>query len=283
MSTILNNAVRLAALNLAIFPVRPNAKLPAINGWQTAATADPDEAERLIRRFPGCNLGVATGEASGVFVLDVDNKGADGFAALAGLQAMHGELSPTWRDRTPSGGEHWWFEYPTGLDIGNRAGFLPGLDIRGNGGLVVVPPSTTGAGAYEWIVAPWDQPIAEPPGWLIELACTPAALAVGRPRTVRPAVSGGVSAAAVVAELIRQAERVEHASHGTRNDTLFKAAADLGELVGAGVLRRGYADVALEVAAELCGLVQDDGLDGVQATIDSGLKRGMAKPREIAP
>ncbi len=81
----------------------------------------------------------------------------------------------------------------------------------------------------------------------------------------------------MAAELARQAGRVAAAPPGARNDTLFKATAELAPLVEAGILRRGFADAALECAAEECGLVRDDGLASVHATIDSGLRRIPAK------
>jgi len=283
LTDLLADALALAELGLLVFPVRTGAKSPALAGWQERASSAPDVVERLFGQYPGCNLGVATGERSGAFVLDVDTKSADGWLSLFELEAKGCELPPTACTETPSGGAHYWFRWVSGLAIRNRAGFLPGLDIRGEGGLVVAPPSVTDVGVYGWRVAPWDQAIADAPDWLIDLALAPVASGRGWPRVGLPPSSSRASAETVTDEFSRQVDRVESAAPGTRNVTLFQAAADLGELVGAVVLRRGYVDVALEIAAEQCGLVGDDGLDSVRATIDSGLKRGMANPRGFAP
>jgi hypothetical protein len=74
------------------------------------------------------------GELSGCFALDIDNKtDRNGFASLAALEAKHGPLpTNTYRSRTPSGGEHRFFDYPKGTWIPNRSNDIgPGLDTRG--------------------------------------------------------------------------------------------------------------------------------------------------------
>lgn len=281
MTDTLAAALKLAPFGLHVFPVHPGAKSPALAGWQQRATSDPAEVERLIGQHAGCNLGVATGERSGVFVLDIDTKGADGPCSLIELELFEGPLPPTWRTDTASGGWHLWFRWRQDRPVGNRAAFRPGLDLRGEGGLVVVPPSSTAAGAYRWGVAPWEQPLADAPDWLLDVLLNSAATVGGRSARVISAASPSALVGSVLGEVRQQAERVCHALPGTRNDTLFKAGAVLGQLVGAGLLRRGYADAALELAAEDCGLVRDDGLEAVRLTINSGLKRGTTQPRLI--
>jgi hypothetical protein len=70
----------------------------------------------------------------------------------------------TARARTGGGGVHIFFRYPRETDIRNSVGLLgPGLDVRGEGGYVVVTPSRT-QGSYEWVDKP---PLAEAT-WLIE-------------------------------------------------------------------------------------------------------------------
>lgn len=283
MTAPLAEALKLAEHGLRVLPIPAGQKAPDLKGWPERATCDPASIERLFAEHSGTNLGVATGGLSGVFVLDVDKKAADGWASLLELQIVNDDLPPTWRDETPSGGAHFWFRAPQGLTIRNPVGFRPGLDIRGERGLVVVPPSVLSAGSYRWKVAPWDRPLSEAPGWLLDLVTGPRLTQPTGAREGRPAGFTDDHAPDPGPELVFHAERVEAAAIGARNDTLFKAAAALGELVGAGRLRRGYADCALEVSAELCGLIRDDGIDAVRATIDSGLKSGMAKPRRSAP
>jgi hypothetical protein len=87
----------------------------------------------------------------------------------------------------------------------------------------------------------------------------------------------------VAAAVVGEVQKVEAATPGRRNQMLFQAAANLGELVGAGVLGAGVAEVSLSVAAEACGLTHDDGSRSVASTIASGMRRGMANPREVTP
>lgn len=279
---LMTAAAELAAAGLAVFPVRPNRKEPALRDWQARAASEPDAAERLLREYPGCNIGVVTGERSGVFVLDVDCKAVDGLTKLAELQDAHGQLPSTWETRTPSGGLHFWFAYPNDRSVGNRAGFALGLDIRGTGGFVVVPPSRTAAGLYSWARAPRKEGLSEAPSWLLDLAAPkPPPRPESPPRRLSVA-SRDRLARYVTSALKQEVERVEQAPVGQRNETLFKAAANLGELVGAGVLRNEWAATALTFAAEASGLTHDDGGPAaVAATIASGIGRGQANPREI--
>jgi putative DNA primase/helicase len=141
------------------------------NGLQSATT-DPDVIEDWWDTWPGANLGVCTG--NGLFVLDVD-PGHGGDDSLALLQQTYGTLPDTVTCLTGGGGLHLWFTTTT--PIGNSAGLLgKGLDIRGDGGYVVMPPSLHVSGRqYLWEGAshPDDIAIAPSPAWLIELLTTP--------------------------------------------------------------------------------------------------------------
>lgn len=119
---------------------------------------------------PAFNLCVATGAVSGVFVLDIDAD-TGGLRTLEELKEKHGNLPVTWRTLTGGGGFHYFFRYP-GYSIKSRAGVLPGLDIRGDGGYVVAPPSIHRSGLrYTWDTScsPDETAIAEAPPWLLEL------------------------------------------------------------------------------------------------------------------
>lgn len=143
-------------------------KHPRFREWQNEASSEAAVIADWKQRFPEANVGVATGEASGFFVLDVDPDG-DGPATLARLIEEHGELPHTPQALTGSGGSHFLFALPD-FEITNSAGKLgPGLDTRGNGGQIVVAPSVSAKGAYRWIVEPWNTPLAPAPDWLLEL------------------------------------------------------------------------------------------------------------------
>jgi hypothetical protein len=173
------------------------------------ATSDPFVVRHWWRRWPGANVGVATGPASGLWVLGPD--GGEGVHALMGLQVRWGLLPEGPLARTGSGGEHWYFRWPLVLEVTNRKNHrrLP-IDVRGRGGYVVAPPSVNGKGPYAWERAPWDHPLPEAPGWLLswlrppevtvavprrppDLPDTPAARlkrAIAYVNACRPAVSG---------------------------------------------------------------------------------------------
>lgn len=111
------------------------------------------------------NLGIVTGAASGVFVLDLDpDKG--GGASFASLVAEYGPLPLTRVHTTGSGGRHYYFLVPPGTVIPTTAGALgAGLDTRGDGnGMVVAPPSVSGAGPYAVLL---EAPVAQAPAWLL--------------------------------------------------------------------------------------------------------------------
>ena len=108
------------------------------NGVKDAST-DPETIERWFAST-AFNIAIATGAVSGIFVLDIDPR-HDGDEALAALEAEHGPLPATWRFLTGGGGEHILFRHP-GRTIPNSAGVLgPGIDVRGDGGAIVAPPS----------------------------------------------------------------------------------------------------------------------------------------------
>jgi hypothetical protein len=96
-------------------------------------------------------IGVPTGPRSGFWVLDVDvdqARGNDGRASLAELEAEHGKLPQTVSTRTPRGGLHLLFRWSPHDSLRNSAGKLgPGLDVRGDGGYVIMPPSQRADGA----------------------------------------------------------------------------------------------------------------------------------------
>jgi hypothetical protein len=248
-------------------------------GVHGAATTEA-EVRRLWSGRPEANVSCACGP-TGALVLDVDTKGADGPATLAELQQRHGQLPATWRTRTPSGGLHLWFKAPA-RQVRNRVGFLPGLDIRGAGASVCLPPSRKPSGAYAWEVKPYSAPLAMLPEWLLTLMDPPQPPRPQRPPSRLASASLGAKARYVATAVERECAAVAGTpANSGRNHRLFLAAARLGELVGADLLGADLAERALESAAHDCGLVHDDGLPAVAATIASGLGRGIQNPREV--
>lgn len=153
----------------AVVPVRVAGKRPLV-AWAEFQRRRPKltDVREWFRRRPTPNLGVITGSVSGLVVLDVDPRHG-GDESLASLESAHGPLPLTVEARTGGGGRHLYFRHPDG-DVRNRVGLAPGLDLRGDGGLVVAPPSVHPSGArYAWRAgrAPDDVHLALPPHWLL--------------------------------------------------------------------------------------------------------------------
>lgn len=213
---MLDAARRLRARGLSVIPIGSD-KRPLIE-WKTyqEEPPPPDQIDEWFTRWPAANLGVVTGRVSSLVVLD-----ADGPEGLASLKAL-GTTARTWLQRTGrlEGGWQQAFRHPgNGVTIGNRAGVRPGLDVRGDGGYVVVPPSMHPSGRrYEWLTSPDDVELAELPPHLLELLLTPAT-GNGQPNTT--------------AEI----------PQGQRNDTLYR----LGRsLVAKGLSREAVAAALIE-------------------------------------
>jgi hypothetical protein len=166
-----SQAVALAAQGFRVFPLLPNGRTPAVESGVYQASSDPARVHRFWSEaftdepLP-CNIGIATGE--GLVVLDEDNKnGKNGALSLESLELRHDDLPVTLTVATPSGGKHYYFRAPAGVWLRNSASSLgDGLDVRGDGGYVVAPGSTTENGRYEVVR---DAVPAESPSWFTAL------------------------------------------------------------------------------------------------------------------
>jgi len=140
----------------AVFPLVPGTKIPAIQHGFKAASKDPAQIRKWAAEFPDYNIGIATGEMSGIWVLDVDRKnGKDGWESLNQLlDECNFAFPESLTAKTVTGGLHFVFEYPEpwyALVIKNAVGIREGLDIRGDGGYIVAAPSIVGGHQYKWI------------------------------------------------------------------------------------------------------------------------------------
>jgi hypothetical protein len=192
--------------------------------------------------------------------LDVD---ADGWRTLAYLVDEHGSL-PSGPVVMTKSGAHYWFKV-TGQ--GNRAGFVPGLDWRGHGGYVLVPPSTHPSGTpYEWAIPPDEAELVGAPPWLV------ARLTRQLMPPLTPSRRADTSAYGRRA-LETECGRVALAPEGSRNDQLNRSAFALGGLILAGVLDAGEVADALYDVAIRAGLEHRE----VVATIRSGFSTAEAR------
>jgi len=171
----LDHAKFYASKGWDVFPITPRRKNPPLVKWGDEATTEPGTISRWWNDSPQANIGIATGARSGIIVLDIDPEHG-GEESLMALIVQNGPLPETPESLTGSGGRHIVFRHP-GPEIRNSAGKLgPGLDIRGDGGYIVAPPSIHPNGkSYEWEISsrPSKINIAPMPGWLVGLLTTP--------------------------------------------------------------------------------------------------------------
>ena len=152
-------------------PVEAGGKRPLVS-WEPFQQRMPTAAEldRWFKRWPDANIAVVTGTLSRLVVLDVDPRHG-GDDSLAELERRYGPLPETVEAISGGGGRHIYFAHPGGI-IHNRVAFVPGIDLRGDGGLIIVPPSLHPSGQrYEWEVShhPEDLEPAPLPAWLLTL------------------------------------------------------------------------------------------------------------------
>lgn len=161
-------ALSYAEHGLRVFPLQPRNKIPLKDfSWNVLATTDAETIKGWWQKWPDANIGIATGKGSGIVVLDVDVTKANGEDTLSAMLVRNGDLPKTINVKTGTGGRHYYFKYPE-IEIRNSAGMLgPGLDVRGEGGFVVAPPSIHPNGKpYEWGEKADMQPL---PPWLLNM------------------------------------------------------------------------------------------------------------------
>ena len=270
----LRAALGYAAAGLAVLPLIARSKEPAIARGFHSATTNPETIRRYWR-VPDRNIGIATGALSGVWVLDID--GDDGAASLRALEAQHGKLPATWISSTGRGW-HIWLRY-TGPIPSSTGRIAPSLDVKADGGYVVAPPSIHPSGrAYAWVVPPEGEP-AEAPGWLVTLARKRPAPSISERAIASIRRPNGKPDGYGAAALDREIAALAATAPGARNAALNRASFRLFQLVAGGELDgRDVADRLVE-ACHRNGLVKDDGLRAVVATIRSGSRAGLQHPR----
>jgi len=198
MTTFADCAAPLAAQGLPVFPLGQD-KTPLTPHGFKDATKDAGQIEVWSAQWPAALVGVPTGKASGLFVLDVDVKnGKDGFNTLRG---KGWDIPATRTHKTKNGGgAHYLFRCPEGQPLKNTAGKLgDGLDTRGDGGYIVRWDAHGGEVENPDV-------IADVPPWLL------AALQESAPRG---------------ASVHNSAKDAEGITEGGRNDCLFRLASSL--------------------------------------------------------
>lgn len=165
-------------MKLAYFPIQPWKKIPYPHildennrGGFYAATTDSDKRTEWGKRLPGCNWAIATGKASGVWVLDIDIKnGARGNETFYKMIEGRPKWPQTYTVKTPTGGIHYYFQYDERVRNLINIGEYGGIDVKSDGGYVLCPPSKLASGSYT--VIDGTEPV-KAPEWLVEMLALP--------------------------------------------------------------------------------------------------------------
>jgi hypothetical protein len=171
---ILESALAYARRGWRVIPNKCRGKAPWLTDWPNAASCDEATIRRWWARCPGSNVGILCGRDSGIIAVDLD--GAAGIEAFGKIvEANGGDEGAPLRAITGSGnGRHLVYRYTPRCDALNNRTKVSGspIDIRTNGGNLVVAPSLhSSGGRYRWL-SPEDAEPGPMPEWLIDFLLT---------------------------------------------------------------------------------------------------------------
>ena len=244
-------------LGFSIFPLHPNGKTPLVP-WKPYQLVKPDwpQIEQWLERYPDANIGIVTGAISGIVAVDFDSQEAFETAQRKGLLG-NALINQTGR------GYHAIFPYPD-TPIQTTTGILPNVDVRGDGGYIVSPPSIHPDGhVYRWLDGDLDLTKVQMPAKMHDLL-------TGKSQHVsQPSPS-----LIIPAPLQRQCDLVANAPQGSRNDQLNKSAYSVAQMIGGGLMDQHLATGELTISALQAGLPPAE----ILATITSALNAGLLVP-----
>jgi len=257
--TNLESALGYAEKGLLVFPCGVDKKPLTENGYKNASK-DPEQIRAWWAASPDASIGLPTGSKNGLWVLDIDMP--DGPKSLSEIEKNNERLPKTLTQRTGGGGTQYFWKW-NGHDIRNRTKIALNIDVRGEGGYVIVPPSSHPSGKqYAWTQ---KAPIIEAPAWLADLVSGES------PQKPLASNKSTYGEKALAGEIIKLSQVTE----GERNTTLNNAAYSLGQLIAGGELDQATVEGALFGLALSKGLPQKE----AQATIRSGIESGKLHPR----
>ena len=249
-----------AKQNIPVFPCKE--KRPLIKGGFKKATTDELQVKEWWEKWPEATIGIETGEKSGIWVVDVD-------LYKEGVQDLHElfpgyELPKTKIAKTGNGGKHYYFKY-NGENIPCSAGKIGyGIDVRGNGGYIIAPPTP----GYEWEN---DVSVVPAPPWLEERAVKKKGTKTeNKKEPIKSTVPDDVE---------KEFDRVLLAPEGERNEKLNITSYLTGIQIAKGEVDEDVARENLKEIAKLRGLEDDE----IQNTINSGIEAGKSSIPDIVP
>ncbi|ARJ66457.1 hypothetical protein WV31_12655 [Magnetospirillum sp. ME-1] len=277
-AALLSAAANLVQLGWHLFMCGPDKK-PRQQGGFKNASSDIARLDKALTRHPDGMLAVRTGAESGLVVIDIDvdeTKGVDGRPWIEEARAKGLPLGPM--SMTPRDGLHLYFSHP-GERIPCSAGRIAsGVDVRGDDGYIIVPPSCSPVGQYSWQTSPVYVPPPPLPDWLITILKPQPAASVEEPNT--PLNGGDLEE--VASDLSECLTRIREAASGSRNDTLNRKGFIVGKMVGAGAIAHDDALDQVIRAAMAAGLEEAEARKTAIGAIRAGMKRPWS-PRRSAP
>lgn len=276
-NVLLNEAIAIAANGIPVFPVNIKKQPLTKRGFHDAST-DAVTIERMFCKSAVAGIAIPTGPSSGLVVIDRDRKnGVDGIATCVELEAQLGVLPETLHQRTGSGGDQLFFQYPEGVEIRCSAGKLgPGLDVRGLGGYAVIAPSVNTSGAYEWLNMLCPAPLPEV--WVRKMAVNMVEAGLSA-REYAPKIVATMSTQYGRAALVSECRLLAQAPQGTRHDQLFKSVAAIASLVAGGEIVESEARVAIAAAIQSWNTGAESEPKTLK-TIEDAWSRGMSASRQ---
>ncbi|WP_158278020.1 bifunctional DNA primase/polymerase [Caulobacter endophyticus] len=307
---LIDHALAYGRRRLAVFPLRPRTKEPyartigfkgasscasVIGDWWLGNCAldlkDDAKIRTPVRARADSNIGIATGAKSGFWVLDLDGPEAE--AAIARLEAEHGTLPVTVQQSTGRG-RHLCFAWNPAFPVRNmskrsqeRIGAK--IDVRGDGGYIVAPPSVhpgkpeegiPPGRLYAWTPgrSPLEIDFAPAPAWLLDLV-SPAPEPVAPRQPVKPrAPAAGRASPYGEAALDGAVRTIVGAHKGQRDTTLYRSACSVGCLVAGGEIDRDYARASL-IDAGMAHVPDAMTAAQLERQVDRALLWGEGQPR----
>lgn len=256
------------ALGFPVFSCDANKRPLTDHGFKDATT-DPAAIRRMFSDPRAVMIGMPTGEITGVVVVDVDMK--PGQQGGAWLDANSHRMPQTRTIRTGTGGLHLWFHWPNQRVKNSASKIAPNIDVRGDGGYVIVPPSIGYAIAD-------NAAVADIPDWLMPALCPPEApLAPQQPSQVSvPRQDGGTALGR--AALAERCDDIRNAYDGSKHRAINESAFAVGGLVSAGEIEETHAWADLRDAlAAILPKCKDKA--AAERTLRRAFQEGMARPQ----
>ena len=277
-SPVLEGVRTSVGLGHPVFPLVEGGKRPAVPGGFKSAIRDVRRASQYFSSHLTLNYGIPTGTASGFFVVDVD--GVGGKRNLAELVTQNSELPRTQQVNTPHG-VHYRFLTKKALIRNSVNKIAAGIDVRGDGGYVVGPGSSTPDGVYAFAPGrgPKDVPIAAPPAWLLAMVQEKGYEEGQEPSPVAkiPLQLRGRARRWGEVGFARELERLAKAPVHQRNNSLNLCVFRAGQLAARGLIDHAKAKSEPARLANSIGLGEAE----IERTIKSAFGAGLRSPANI--